>query len=266
MAGRTREETLSEVIEGVKLIRESGSSDDLDAQLYVPDTRLKGILGQLFEYVSKGKSTTAEQREAGNLLEQLAYLAFAGLTGYERIESFNSAGPQFDLLATGSSSAWMFLCASLHVDDSKRGMLVECKARTSKVDDQDFGRFCALMRGQEQSVGLGVFLTLKGATGFPTPGRAEKKIYASRLRQVLFFARYRTPVVVLDWADCQELVKAGALVRILRSRIENVEKLPCEVGASPLAAIPLPKHLQGLAKGRGARSRPIGSTQAKKDA
>ena len=95
-------------------------------------------------------------------------------------------------------------------------------------------------------MGLGVFLSLKGATGFPVPGKVERKVHACRLRQVLFFARYRTPVVVLDWADCLELEKPGALVRLLRAKIENVEKIPCEVGASPLSSIPLPKHLQGL--------------------
>ena len=252
MTGKTRDQMLEELAAGVKLLRDGGSSDDLDVQFYVPDTRLAGVVAGLTAYLKQTKPTKQEQQQAGNWLEQLAFLSFSGLAGHERIESFNSAGPQIDLLAMGSGSSWIWLCASLHVDTAKRGMLVECKARATRVDDQDFGRFCSLMRGQEQSVGLGIFLTLMGATGFPTLGKVEKKVYASRLRQVLYFARYGTPVVVLDWADCQELLKPGGLVRILRAKVENVEKLPCEVGATPLAAIPLPKHLRRLVPGGGA--------------
>ncbi len=246
MKGKTRDQMLEDVFESVKLLRDGGGSDDLDVQFYVPDSRLAGVLSLLTTYVGKPKPTDAERRKAGDDLEQVACLAFAGLAGYERIENFKSAGPQIDLLASGSGSSWLYLCASLRVDTAKRGVMVECKARKTKVDDQDFARFCSLIRGQEQSVGLGVFLSLKGATGFPRPGKPEGKVHASRLRQVLFFARYRTPVVVLDWDDCQELLKPGGLVRLLRAKIENVEKLPCEVPPSPSSSLPLPKHLQGL--------------------
>ena len=135
MAGRTREEILNDIVEGARLLRDGGTSDDLDVQFYMPDSRLAGVLAQLSAYAKKAAPTDQERREAGNWLEQLACLAFAGLAGYERIESFSSAGPQIDLLANGSDSNWIFLCASLRVDESKRGMLVECKARKSKVDD-----------------------------------------------------------------------------------------------------------------------------------
>ena len=52
--------------------------------------------------------------------------------------------------------------------------------------------------------------------------------------------------------EFRRVLKPGGLVRILRAKVENVEKLPCEVGATPLAAIPLPKHLRRLVPGGGA--------------
>jgi hypothetical protein len=97
------------------------------------------------------------------------------------------------------------------------------------------------------TTGLGIFFTLKGATGFPKRDQEsrQQKLSEARLRQALFHARTGKTVVVLDAQDIFELDKPASLIQILTRKIRDVEHLsglvtePC----SDTLTVDLPSHL-----------------------
>jgi hypothetical protein len=101
------------------------------------------------------------------------------------------------------------------------------------------------------TVGLGVFFTLNGASGFPQSDDSRlRSIRDSRLRQVLFHAKTQKLIVVLDKNDIFALGKNGTLIRILARKIRDL----CELSGLPtppvdqIEEIDLPPHLKQLYK------------------
>lgn len=245
MSGRTAEEYLATLQNAIELIQDERARDSLLPALYTPDTRITPLLEELSAFAAKATSTQAERQRAGIVLEKITYLAFRGLAGHDVIKSYRSVGPQIDLLVNGSTGIWRLICETIRIDVQKRGVLVEAKARKQPVGDKDFARLCAMLTSAETSCGLGVFFSIRGATGFRTGERAALR-YA-RLRQVLYYARSRVPIVVLDLAELQKLSAPGALVRLLEQKVRDIEELAIAMPeAAVCVEVELPEHLQTL--------------------
>ena len=99
-------------------------------------------------------------------------------------------------------------------------------------------------------VQLGVFFTLKGASGFPKRD-AKSGVAAAGdafLTQLLHFSRTQVPVVDLDLDHIRQLTVPGMLLEILE---ERVEALGMQSGKPPHSEHPteasaLPDHLADL--------------------
>ena len=99
------------------------------------------------------------------------------------------------------------------------------------------------------NAGLGIFVTLNGASGFPKRGDSrQRKVTDCRLTQVVFHAKTNKIIVVLDKEDLLELTKNGSLIEVLTRKIRDLSEL------SGLPTVPtenyqetdLPPHLQTL--------------------
>ena len=217
--------------------------------IYQPDERLAPLLAEFEAYTRVAKPKKKELQRAGVLLEQIAFIVFDCVRGRGPIKSYPSAGPQHDLLVTGNEVGWESFVSYVRLDPSKRGVLVECKATKDPVGDPTFARLCAVLHHNfDTQGGLGVFFTISGASGFPRPGTPRQKhLTNARLRQVLFYARCRTPIVVLDRDDILTLGARGSLVELLESRIRDIEELSgVPVDPGPTSEIDLPAHLASL--------------------
>lgn len=216
---------------------------------------LSNLINEIESYCSSLKSGSstqsklAESRKAGYLLEKIALAVFHALKGNTEIKSYQSAGPQYDLLVSGEGLEWDMFFSMLPVSfpSSYKGILVEAKAIKDPVPDKQFARLCSILNlNLCNTVGLGVFFTLYGASGFPdNPTKAQRVASDSRLRQVLFYAKTNKIIVVLDINDIRKLLKKGSLIEILIKKIRNIEELT----GFPVAKeedvknIRLPKHL-----------------------
>lgn len=215
--------------------------------LYSVDPRLVGLIAKMASHIAR--PTKASTRQAGPLLEQIALVAFGGLNGYPNLQAYRSATSQHDLLVSGDGQAAATLCKLVRISDAHRGILVECKAEKAKLGDPEMRRLCAMIKDHFPIVvGLGVFLTIKGATGYSTAGKEVRRIGDARLTQVISYARSSKPIVVLDWADIQTLTKPGSLPFLLKQRIEELEKLGAihPAAAVTVAQVDLPAHLEQL--------------------
>jgi hypothetical protein len=258
----TKEEILKNMMESIIAYRKFAEGDISDTTLnkfstyfYTPDGRLPDFLQNLKEEVSKRENNAPDSlsnTEIGKLMEQIAYLCFKGLEGNSVIKSFQSAGPQYDLIVSGDNPIWIFLCEILYLKTG-RDFLVEAKATKNKIGDPQFARLCSLLHfNLNTTSGLGIFFTLKGASGFPEPGaiRRQRSLSDSRLRQAIFMAACKKPIVVFDLNDILELDKPGSLVQILIDKIRDVEQLSgYSIGPKidePPYECELPKHLTAL--------------------
>ena len=141
------------------------------------------------------------------------------------IDSYQSAIAQYDLDVRGSSKNSFYLMEYLHLPPGGRGFIIEAKDRKTRVSTEQFLRICALLQNTHSStVHLGVFFTRKGASGFPTPDRNVQALNHSRAVQALFHAKTEKYVVVFDKADIAQLKEAGGLLKMLRLKIEEIEK------------------------------------------
>jgi hypothetical protein len=244
---------LMEAMENLNL-EDGDSVSNIASYLYNPDPHISDYLLKLKEYLELTSPSGKQLRDAGDLLEQVATLAFCGLKGINSIKSFRSAGPQYDLLVSGDSFQWLFLQKLLYRDGQQRDILVEAKCTSEKVSDPQFARLCSLMEiNLFQTVGVGVFFTLKGATGFPERnGIRQKKLSEARLRQALFHARTGKSIVVLDVSDIFLLDKPASLAKILIRKIRDLEYLSGlpskEIYGESEVEVDVPKHLEYLLK------------------
>ena len=237
------------------LDRDSTESEQLINWLYTPDSRLGTYLEDLKVFLNLNKPTKKQKQEAGYLLEKILVLAFMGLRGYSEIKNFQSASHQYDLLISGDNAEWDIICDRLYLRDTKnnqfyRGIIAEAKATANPVSSAQFARLCHIMSMEFcNTVGLGLFFTLKGAAGFPK--RRENRyvcVRQARLCQVIYYASSRKKVVVLDEHDIFELNQNGSLIKILIRKVKEIEELTgLPTGSvNDLVDIDLPDYLQEL--------------------
>lgn len=260
----TKDETDKTIGEVIRLLSKLDGSEYFNEEtnalipfLYSPHKKLDTYLDQLkneieISAMTKDKRPANHHNEIGKLLEQIAYICFSSLKGISYIKSYQSAGPQYDLLISGDNESWMTLCKMLYIDFESRDILVEVKATKTKVTDQIFSRLCSLLdMNLFNTAQLGVFFTLNGATGFPQKDsiQRQRKLGDSKLRQLMFLVGKNKYIVVLDKDDIEKLNEPGSLVKIILRKIQDIEQLagkyiPPDVKA-PIEK-DLPAHLQNL--------------------
>ncbi|BAZ21124.1 hypothetical protein NIES4073_20020 [Kalymmatonema gypsitolerans NIES-4073] len=247
---RSQEQLVEDMINAMELL-ETGhpALNKLASYLYIADKKLSHFLDKLNEFTQIKKPTLIQTQEAGKLLEQIVFLVFQGLKGIQSIKSFQSAGPQYDLLVSGDDVPWQAVCKTLYLDWNQRDIVIEAKATKSAVPDKQFARLCNIIELNLCSAGLGIFFTLNGATGFPKPGTSRKRTVSDcRLRQILFHAKTNKMIVVLDKNDISELTKNGTLIQILTRKIRDLFELSGlpTTPAEEFQEIDLPLHLKML--------------------
>lgn len=220
-----------------------GDLDPLDELYYVPPPRLPAVLAEISKLRSKANKTQKELARLGKLVECAAFLAFRALSPTPVLRSWTGPNFQIDVLVQGNQADWEALFSHLNISASGRCMLVEAKGTGGQVDDPIFGRMCTLLtQNFGGQCGLGVFVTLSGAKGF----RDRRKLGSARLRQIVFHASTRIPVVVFDFNDLLSLTKPGSLPRLLRAKIDDIQFLlgePIDPGTCQQQNS-LPEHLE----------------------
>ncbi|WP_414754876.1 hypothetical protein [Anabaena sp. CCY 9910] len=247
-------ESNDELVDGMIKAMERLKSEDpalnkLASYLYKVDDKLCACLDKLREYTELEKPTHTQTQEAGKLLEQIVLLLFKGLEGVQSIKSFQSAGPQYDLLVSGDDIGWKVVCKTLYLEWENRDIVIEAKATKSPLQDKQFARLCSIMEDNLRGVGLGIFVTLNGATGFPRrDSTRQRAISDCRLRQIVFHARTNKIIVVLDKEDLFQLTKNGTLIEALTRKIRDLSELSGlpTTPAEQFQEIDLPAHLKIL--------------------
>ncbi|MDZ8264714.1 MAG: hypothetical protein RMY63_41065 [Nostoc sp. ChiQUE01b] len=237
------------IIEALKYLNHnSPESNEVINWTYTPDIRLSDYLNALKCYLKKEKPTASERQKAGYLLEEILTLSFKGLAGYSEIKSYQSSSHQYDFLISGDGANWDIICNRLFLENY-RGIVVEAKATEEVVSIAQFSRLCSVLSLELfNTVGLGVFFTLKGAAGFPSRNGRKKCISDARLCQLLFYARHKKNIVVFDKDDIFELNENGALIHILIRKIKEIEQSSGLKNApvAELVDIDLPERLKNL--------------------
>lgn len=186
---------------------------------FIPDQNLIRRIEDYTEWCAGRKD-----EDGGLLMEEIAYLAFRCLKGYERIMSYRSYSAQHDLEISGSTKEWILITRYLHLPDTGRSIIVEAKNLDAPVNDQQFSRLCGILENKFKITShLGVFFTRNGATGFPTASKRVTALKDARATQILFHAKTNKFVVVLDDSDIKKLKDKGSLLAILESKIQDVE-------------------------------------------
>ena len=245
----TQEELVDNIINSLnQLDRNDPATDKLASYCYIPHKKLPEYLEKFKQHLEISKPTQKQLQERGKLLEQIVYLVFCGLKGATSFKSFQSAGPQYDLLVSGNSEKWITVCKILYLEDNIRDIMIEAKAKQSKLPDKDFARLCNIMDLYLTNSGLGIFFTLEGATGFPESNSTtrQKKIGDCRLRQVLYHAKTNKYVIVLDKEDLFILDKNGSLISLLTRKIRDICEMSglSTVPVEQLKEVDLPQHLK----------------------
>jgi hypothetical protein len=247
---KSQKELVQQILESLEQLDANDEAvGSLASYLYIVDKKLPEYLDHLREFTQSERITPVNRQKGGKLLEQIAYLVFRGLRGFESIKSFQSAGPQYDLVINGDDSAWLTVCKILYLKTEARSIVIEAKATQATLPDKQFSRLCHIMNLSLQSSGLGIFFTLNGATGFPrgTTSR-QRKISDSRLCQVLFYAKTGKSIIVLDKDDILGLGENGSLIRMITRKIRDISELsglPTTSPGQPIAT-DLPHHLKQL--------------------
>ena len=225
---------------------------------YIPNEKINNLLSELQRLIEISKNPTERRKirgfnnVIGRILEQIAFLGFKGLKGVSILKSFQSAGPQYDLIASGNDEQWLSICNQFLGDNRLYDIVIEAKATQSKVNDQQFARLCSILQHNLfSSSGMGIFFTLNGATGFPNKDtkRRQNALQSARLRQVLFMAQCNKPILVFDLDDILSLDKKGSLFKLILQKIRDIEQqsgvyLPPDID-EPFEC-DLPSHLMEL--------------------
>jgi len=246
-----QEELVEMIIQSLeKLDKNDPKTDKLASYLYVADKRLSDYLAELRVFLKCEQPSQDQRIQCGYILEQIVYLCFRGLKGATSFKSFQSAGPQYDLLISGDDQKWKTISELFYLPFEKRNILVEAKAKQSKLTDKDFARLCSIMDVNLSTTGLGIFFTFKGATGFPdrSSSTRQRKIGDCRLRQALFHAKTGKYIIVFDQDDIFELASNGSLIKLIVRKIRDLQELS---GLPPISTeewieIDLPEHLRIL--------------------
>lgn len=238
----------------VKQYGQQGNDFDLIhyAYYYKPDPVLvRNLINEIEEFHQKKRPTQKDKQLAGYKLEELSLAVFHGLKGWDSIKSYQSPTAQYDLIMSGNGLHWKSVLDLLPLDlpSHSSSIVVEAKATKTKVSDAQFSRLCCLMQQNLNKTSvIGIFLTLNGATGFSGNMRL-RNIGQCRLRQLIFYAETRKPIVVLDINDIRSLSEPGSLLKILSIKIKEIEE---QAGLSffdeVVKEVVLPKHLEELYK------------------
>jgi hypothetical protein len=248
----TPEEFFEQYIEALEQVGEAtGPLQNLSSLLYPANDELDQYIQKLEAICSKQHPTDADKREAGNLMEQIAFLAFRNLARADSLQSYRSPVGQHDLLVSGQDVPWTMLMSMCQGNKNFGGILVEAKAWGGKVGTAEFLRLYALIEiSMKYSCDIGVFFTVKGASGFPRdPGTHQTKVSECRLLQVLAMAKSGIRVVVFDLDEIKTLVQAGSLPVALQRKIKDIEAINGRwlPSTSPdVQLVDLPEHLKGL--------------------
>lgn len=213
------------------------------------DPQLPSLLDYFQALLNVQNPTRQQLQERGKVLEQIACLVFSKLSGCTIVKSFQSAGPQYDLIVSGDDLKWKFIVESLFIPFEKRDILIEAKVRNQRLPDKDFARLCSIMEHNLTSTGLGVFLTLQGATGFPKNSQSRiRGVSDCLLRQIIFHAKTGKYIVVLDKQDIFSLAQPGSLLLLLSRKIRELQQLS-GLPTQPiqnLNEIDLPDYLENI--------------------
>ena len=237
------------------LDKNSLDSEELINWGYTPNPQISSYLTQLKTHLQIDRPTREQKQQAGYLLEKIIVLAFQGLPGLSEIKNYQSGSHQYDLLVSGDDDLWNIVCDRLYLKKSQdnqncRGILIEAKAIGASVSSAQFARLCSMMNLNFcDTVGLGVFFTIQGASGFPRRGdRRFRCIKDARLCQVIFKAKSGKNIVVLDKDDIFELDKNGSLIKILIRKIKEIEELSglATTSVDEPIDVDLPSHLKDL--------------------
>ena len=221
-------------------------SPELESYLYTPDRRLPRYISTLKAMLTPGSSATDQVR--GQVLEQIAFLAFSGFPAHGTFKAYQSAGPQHDLLVKGRSGEWDAIWKMLDLpNDGRNGFLIECKATATPVSDAEFARLCSNLELSVRAK-VGVFFSVKGGSGFPRRGKPRARgVQNAKLRQMLFYAHRGIPVVVFDLDDIELLTKPGTLIRLLEEKVDDAVEARGLPAADPFSPVcDLPPHLSRL--------------------
>ncbi|MBF2008189.1 MAG: hypothetical protein IGS49_22775 [Chlorogloeopsis fritschii C42_A2020_084] len=247
---QSQDELVESIIKAMDSL-ESGNPalNKLASYLYKADDKLSEYLDDLNIFIKLENPTRKQIQDAGKLLEQIVLLLFKGLKGVQSIKSFQSAGPQYDLLVSGDDLAWKGVCKTLYLEWEKRDIVIEAKAISSALPDKQFSRLCSIMEHNLRGTGLGIFVTLNGASGFPRRDSIRQRAVSDcRLRQIIFHARTNKMIVVLDKDDLFEFTQNGKLIEVLTRKIRDLSELSGlpTTPAEQFQEIDLPAHLKIL--------------------
>lgn len=205
------------------MIREEGENDI--ALWYHPDPRLKAKVDNFSAYC-RGDSGLTPQK-AGYLLEEIISLIFYSLKGVKHIKSYQSSGPQYDLLVYGDEF-WKVVFSRCKLPAEKYGILVEAKAEKERIPEKYFSRLsCIINDNFSKTVGLGIFFSVNGASGFPKSNDPKRRrcVADSRLRQVITYAKHGIPIIVFDLEDIVNICEPGSLIKCIESKVRDIEQL-----------------------------------------
>jgi len=134
------------------------------------------------------------------------------------------------------------------LNTESRDIVIEAKAKESKIQDKDFARLCNIMELNLSGSGLGVFFTLNGATGFPKDSsQRQRSLRDAKLRQVLFNAKTGKMIIVFDKEDILSLAKNGCLINLITRKIRDLsENTGLPLVPITLEEVDLPEHLKAL--------------------
>jgi len=205
MSPRTKEETEQLFVDAITALDElddKARTELLESSGWIhlivrSSPMLDKRLDEYFEWCAGSR----DDENAGELLEEIAYLLFQSLVGVGNIRSFQSYAPQHDLVVDGESKNWALLMQYLHLPKSGRSVVVECKNQDNSIDDQQFSRLCSLLQNKFQDLShLGVFISRTPAAGFPKKEKRERSLRDARATQALFHAKTGKYVVVSESA------------------------------------------------------------------
>ncbi len=238
---------LADIVKARRLARQLNLDEvrDVSHLFYSAHSSLPTLLGELDRLCVSSRK--GDRQRAGRLLEYILFLAFSNLYGHAGVCALSTPTSQIDLFVEGDGEDWAYLCELVHLSGNKRKFLVEAKAWKKPIGDPQFRRLCSLLSHHfPNTVGLGIFVSLKGASGFSTKkGKAAGiALRHCRLSQALFYAAENTPVIVLTREDLDAMTSAGGLVELLCTKVSEVEHMrPVLTDPGKPKDVPIPAHL-----------------------
>jgi hypothetical protein len=114
--------------------------------LYVPSDVL---VGRIEEYSGWCDEHGDNEDGSGELMEQIAALAFNALAGCDSIRSYRSVESQLDLVATGTTAKWKLIMLALGIKSHvAHTVVIEAKNEQSRVSANQMSRLCSIMQNK----------------------------------------------------------------------------------------------------------------------